>query len=73
MVRDREEHLKWCKERALEYLDCGDVANAIASMSSDLRKHEDFIAIADKMTPLALFYAANMDIEGARRWIEGFR
>jgi hypothetical protein len=73
MVRDREEHLEWCKKRALEYLDRGEVANAIASMGSDLRKHEDFIGIVDKMMPLAFFYAVNKDISGARRWIEGFR
>lgn len=37
----RAEHLAWCKERALQYVDAGDTHNAFASMASDLRKHED--------------------------------
>lgn len=37
----RAEHLAWCKERALEYVDRGDTANAYASMASDLSKHPE--------------------------------
>jgi len=37
----RAEHLAWCKERALEYADRGDLTNAMASMGSDLRKHPE--------------------------------
>jgi len=33
----REEHLRWAKDRALEYADKGDVANAIASLRSEPR------------------------------------
>jgi hypothetical protein len=36
----REQHLKWCKQRALEYIDAGDIEQAFASMASDLSKHE---------------------------------
>jgi len=41
---NREEHLQWCKDRALKYLvdtddvDASDIAHAFASMSSDLTK-----------------------------------
>jgi len=35
----REEHLQWCKKRALEYVDNGDLQQAFASMVSDLQKH----------------------------------
>ena len=35
----RAEHLAWCKERALAYVDQGDVQNAFASLVSDLGKH----------------------------------
>lgn len=35
----RQEHLEWCKQRALEYCDLGDVNQAFASMGSDLGKH----------------------------------
>ena len=38
---DRAEHLQWAKDRALEYADMGDVANAMASLGSDLNKHPD--------------------------------
>lgn len=34
----RAEHLAWCKKRALEYCDVGDVNQAFASMASDLGK-----------------------------------
>lgn len=37
----REEHLAWCKQRALEYVDSGDTTNAWASMASDLSKHPE--------------------------------
>ena len=36
----REEHLRWCKDRALEYVDLNDLDQAMASMMSDLGKHE---------------------------------
>ena len=35
----RDEHLTWCKERALEFVDNNDLAQAFASMGSDLNKH----------------------------------
>ena len=69
----RDEHLAWCKKRALEYLDRGDLQNAIASMGSDLDKHEDFRGILKNLFPLAVIYVANSDSEGVSRWIEGFR
>lgn len=37
----REKHLSWCKKRALEYVDQGDMSNAFASMMSDIRKHSE--------------------------------
>lgn len=41
MSSTRAEHLAWCKERALEYADTGDLAGAMASIGSDLRKHPE--------------------------------
>lgn len=32
-------HVAWCKQRALEYVDAGDLPNAFASLVSDLNKH----------------------------------
>ena len=37
----RQEHLEWCKQRALEYVDAGNIGDAWASMVSDLKKHEE--------------------------------
>ncbi|MCH7570482.1 MAG: hypothetical protein IH919_07945 [Deltaproteobacteria bacterium] len=68
----REEHLEWCKECAREYLDQGDVVNAIASMLSDLSKHEETRAIGEKLGQLGMLYAMNRDHANARRFIEGF-
>jgi hypothetical protein len=38
---NRQEHLNWCKQRALEYIKTGDVNNAWASMCSDMDKHPE--------------------------------
>ena len=37
----RTEHLEWCKKRALEYVDAGDLSGGLASMFSDLEKHPE--------------------------------
>jgi hypothetical protein len=71
----RDEHLDWCKQRALEYLDAGDLASAATSMLSDLPKHPE-TALPDATHPLsrlAMIYVMNNDAQGVRRWIEGFR
>ncbi len=72
-MRTREEHLEWCKQRAREDLDRGGVADAIATMCTCLVQHPDFEGIVEKMTPIGLFYAMNNDLDGARRFVEGFR
>lgn len=41
MTTTREEHLNWCKQRALEYVEKGEIADAFMSMVSDLGKHEE--------------------------------
>jgi hypothetical protein len=69
----RDEYLAKAKARALEYLNRGDIENAITSMGIDLNKHEELRGISLSMTPVGLFYIMNHDLDGARRWIEGFR
>ena len=39
-MKTREEHLAWCKARALEYLP-DDPIQAVTSMASDLGKHPE--------------------------------
>lgn len=41
MKTTREDHLAWCKQRALVYVDANDAKNAFASMASDLSKHPE--------------------------------
>lgn len=36
----RDEHLQWCKKRALEYVNIGDNQGAFASFASDMNKHD---------------------------------
>ena len=38
---DKEEYLKFCKDRALRYLEQGDVFIAAMSLVSDISKHQD--------------------------------
>jgi hypothetical protein len=68
----RDEHLAWCKTRALEYLDRGELADAVASMGSDLGKHHETRS-NDAILMLGMTYVIDGDAAGVRRWIEGFR
>jgi hypothetical protein len=75
-MRTRAEHLEWCKQRAREYLDRGDLANAVASMGGDMDKHPETRMAGEKMGTLiyvAMFRITEGDVQGVREWIEGFR
>lgn len=69
----RADHIAWCKRRALEYVERGDLVNAINSMISDLGKHsetEDHIGI--RLGATRLLGGRLNDATEVRRWIEGF-
>ena len=68
----REEHLAWCKERALEYVDRGDLNSAVVSMGSDLDKHPE-LGCSSYLLMLGGMYATDHDAVSVKRWIEGFR
>ena len=68
----RKEHLAWCKKRALEYVEQGDLQQAIASMLSDLSKHDETEDVTGALGMLGIFEAANGGPESVRRFIEGF-
>lgn len=73
-MRTREEHLAWCKQRALEYVDAGDLVNAVASMGSDLQKHpETHGASTAVLLRLGMLYLDQGDPARVRTWIKGFR
>ena len=69
----RSEHVKWCKKRALEYVDRGDVINAFSSMCSDLKKHEETVDHpAIELGVLQMMFGHLDDPEKMRDFIEGF-
>ena len=70
---NRQEHLQWCKDRALEYVNEDDLQNAFASFQSDMRKHDEtqnHLALELGMTLLLSNNLASPD--QMRQWIEGF-
>lgn len=74
MTRARDEHLAWCKERALAYLEKGKVVDAITSMLSDLSKHEETKKIGEKMELYAVYLMyPGASISDVKHFIEGFR
>ena len=70
----RDEHLLWCKRRALEYVDAGDLTHAVASMASDLKTHPDTDNPAlDGLLMIGMMYVTDGDKPAVQRWIERFR
>lgn len=67
----RDEHMAFCKRRALEYIALGDPSNAIASMLSDLGKHPETAPLLDGPLGMMGIMSANSARE-AKKFIEGF-
>lgn len=70
----RAEHLAWCKQRALAYLDgAGSVQEAFASMASDLQKHPLTADHPGAIIGMGLLAGGHLNEPAAmRRYIEGF-
>ena len=69
----RVDHLAWCKERALELVDAGDLNNALASMASDLGKHPETAGHAGIELGMMLRMTGNLSTaQDVRKHIEGF-
>lgn len=69
----RAEHLAWCKQRALEYADAGNMQDAIASMASDLEKHPETRNHAGVSLGLMLMMSGRLSTAAEmRKFIEGF-
>jgi hypothetical protein len=71
---DRSEHLAWCKERAMQYVESGDYNSAVTSMLSDLGKHPETKSSADgvlaQLGMLELMRGPTKD--SITRYIDGF-
>ena len=68
----RAEHLAWCKQRAIEYCDHGDDAEAFASMSSDLGKHEETANHSGIQLGMMRLMAGHLSGNKMREFINGF-
>jgi hypothetical protein len=72
-MKTRSEHLDWCKKRALEYCDLGDVNQAFESMASDLGKHQETANHgAIQIGTMLLFNGQLSSPKKMRKFIEGF-
>lgn len=70
----RSEHLAWCKARALEYCDSGDVSDAMHSMASDLGEHPETEGHAAIPLGMMMLMRGQLSTPDAmRRFINGFR
>jgi hypothetical protein len=59
---------------ALEHVDAGDLANAVAGMASDLKKHPDTDNPAlNGLVMIGMMYVTDADKAAVQRWIEDFR
>ena len=69
----RAEHLQWCKDRALEYVERGELQEAFSSMASDLNKHPETIGHAGCELGMMQLMARQLSTAPEmRRFIEGF-
>lgn len=69
----RAEHLAWCKQRALEYVDRGDTTNAWASMASDLSKHPETEKHAAIQLGMMMLMGGHLSTTAEmRKFINGF-
>lgn len=72
-MEEREEHLQWCKDRALEYVEQNDLTQAFNSFMSDMGKHNetsDHIAL-----PLGIMLLVGSKLSTQHEmkdWINGF-
>ena len=70
MEMTRTEHVRMAKDRALVYVNHGNLKCAVSSMADDLSKHPETQNLG------ALMVMGMMEIqngpEAVRRWIEGF-
>ena len=72
---NRAEHLAWCKQRALAYVDEGNNKEAFASMLSDLGKHEETAPALKSCAPMGIMLMAGGHLDTAhqmRDFINGF-
>jgi hypothetical protein len=69
----RAEHLAWCKERALEYLNRGRINDALTSFASDMTKHTGTLGHPGFLLMALLVESGRLrTCKEVRKFIEGF-
>lgn len=70
---NRTEHLEWCKKRAIEYVDSGDIGQAYASFMSDMTKHTETRDHAALTLGMELMISGQLNTNNSmRKFINGF-
>ncbi len=70
---NRTEHLQWCKDRALEYVNAGDTSQAYASFASDMNKHSETKDHPALKLGMMMLMGGHLDgVEKMRKWINDF-
>ena len=70
-MRTRQEHLQWCKDRANEYLDNGDVQQGVTSMLSDMGKHPE-TELQDVFKQMGMQALMSGSLYDAKNFVNGF-
>jgi len=72
-MKTRAEHIAWCKQRALAFVDAGDTQQAFTSMASDLNSHPETTGHSAVNLGMGLMVAGHLKTESEmREFIEGF-
>ncbi len=72
LAMSRQEHLSWCKSRALSYLP-DSPQEAVTSMLSDLGKHPETKGLIEgPLAMIGLLVASHNNATEAKSFIEGF-
>lgn len=71
-MRTRAEHLEWCKQRAREYVERGQFADAVASMMSDMDKHPETKLDNPFLMMMGIQAVTSGGATDVRRFIDGF-
>jgi len=69
----RNEHVDWCKKRALEYVDIGDISQAFTSLAADLGSHTETENHPGIQLGMMLLMAGKLNTpQEMRKFINGF-
>lgn len=72
-MEDRKQHLEWCKKRALEYIESGNINEAFSSFQSDMSKHDETKNhMALQLGTMLLLGGHLSSLHKMKEWIIGF-